>query len=67
MFGSRQEPELMGGRKIVWELEHTAGVPLSGVLPQLISFFDSYPGDKSALRFGYWEYGDSIVVTEPER
>jgi hypothetical protein len=66
MFGSRHEPYLMNGRKIVWRLERSNGMPLNDVLAQLVDFESSYDGNKTELVFGYWEYGDEIVVTAPD-
>lgn len=56
----------MEGNEIVWRHRPTTGVSLNEVLPRLVEFVDAYQGDKSKLMFGYWEYGDEIVVTAPQ-
>ena len=66
MFGSRRESNLMDGRKVVWNHGTTTGIPLNEFLPTLVEFAANYPGNKSDLMIGYWEYGDEIVVTASE-
>lgn len=60
MFGSRREPKLMDGRRIVSSLQ-SGGIPLDDALRSLNEVRAAYPGED--LMFGYWEYGDEIVVT----
>jgi hypothetical protein len=35
-------------------------------LEDLNKWLHGYAGDRSALKIGYWEYGDEIVVTTPD-
>lgn len=65
MFGSRKEPKLMGGRKVILSLA-SDGMSLSEAMQSLSECVADYAGDRAELRFGYWEYGDEIVVTAPE-
>lgn len=63
MFGSKRQPELVDHRQIV--LDMPATMPAMEAATALNEFLETYTGDKAALMFGYWEYGDRIVVTAP--
>lgn len=65
MWGSRREPELFDGRKIVWECR-SLGAPLPDVLDALRKLIALRGGSGDDLLIGYWEYGDQIVVTAPD-
>jgi hypothetical protein len=63
MLGSRKQPHLMEGRRIVWTAEDadgTAVAPFRDALTKLLE------GGTEDLLIGYWDYGNSIVVTAPD-
>ena len=68
MFGSREQPELMGARnsqrRIVLHMPELMAA--TEALQQLSEFMAAYEGDRSALLFGFWDYGNEIVITAPD-
>ena len=62
MLGSRKQPRLTEGRRIIWSTDEIQ--PLNTFMLRLIAFAEKYDGDKSKLMIGYWDYGEEIVITE---
>lgn len=66
MFGSARQYRFMEGMHIIRELplEHATAQEAHAALA---SALDGYAGDKSDLRFGYWEYGEVLVILAPDK
>lgn len=64
MFGSSPQHRFLEGRRIVLELDLT--MPALDAVLALGNFMAEYQGDKDALRFGYWDSGEALVVAAPE-
>ena len=63
MFGSSPQHRFLAGRQIVLEMPLT--VTASAALKSLSDFMASYEGNKDDLRFGYWDYGEALVIAAP--
>lgn len=63
MFGSRKQPSLTENRRIV--LTMPLVLPAIDASQRLADFLAAYGGNKPDLMFGFWEFGDELVVTAP--
>lgn len=63
-MGSKVSARLEHGRHIVWRGD-ADGVPLAQLIEALSELLEKH--SDVDLMFGYWDYGEQLVVTAPDK